>query len=163
VAAAILLFWFCAGYPEAAWNLNLLWAGPVPLIALIWAAAAGKRAGKQTGQPGKSGRGSGAYTGSPNIVAGKTGKSGGVSGGNTGPANIVEGTAKNSLTAPRLLFTVCAVCAGLVAAAGGFGVQSIDPAARILALAVAVRCADRGGLLGIRLFRKVAPGKGAQV
>jgi hypothetical protein len=32
---AILVFWLCAGYGEAAWNLNLLWAGPLPLLALF--------------------------------------------------------------------------------------------------------------------------------
>jgi hypothetical protein len=33
--ACILLFWLAAGYPEVACNLNLLWANPLPLVALI--------------------------------------------------------------------------------------------------------------------------------
>lgn len=33
--ACILLFWLAAGYPEVACNLNLLWANPLPLAALI--------------------------------------------------------------------------------------------------------------------------------
>jgi hypothetical protein len=32
---AILLFWLSAGYQEASGNLNLLWAEPLPLLALI--------------------------------------------------------------------------------------------------------------------------------
>jgi hypothetical protein len=32
---AILVFWLSAGYVEAGWNLNLLWASPLPIIALI--------------------------------------------------------------------------------------------------------------------------------
>lgn len=31
---AILVLWLCAGYAEAGMNLNLLWAGPLPLLAL---------------------------------------------------------------------------------------------------------------------------------
>lgn len=30
----ILVFWLSAGYGEAGWNLNLLWAGPLPLLGL---------------------------------------------------------------------------------------------------------------------------------
>lgn len=29
----VLLFWLSAGYKEVAWNLNLLWASPLPLLA----------------------------------------------------------------------------------------------------------------------------------
>jgi hypothetical protein len=36
VCLAIGLFWLSAGYGEVAWNLNLLWALPLPLIALVW-------------------------------------------------------------------------------------------------------------------------------
>ena len=32
---SILLFWLAAGYPEVGFNLNLLWANPLPLAALI--------------------------------------------------------------------------------------------------------------------------------
>jgi hypothetical protein len=34
-AIAILMFWLPAKYGEAGWNLNLLWAGPLPLLAAI--------------------------------------------------------------------------------------------------------------------------------
>lgn len=33
----ILVFWLSASYGEAGWNLNLLWAGPLPLLGLILA------------------------------------------------------------------------------------------------------------------------------
>ncbi len=33
----ILVFWLSAGYGEAGWNLNLLWAGPLPLLGLLLA------------------------------------------------------------------------------------------------------------------------------
>jgi hypothetical protein len=33
--AGIILCWLAAGYPEVACNLNLLWANPLPLAALI--------------------------------------------------------------------------------------------------------------------------------
>ncbi len=35
VGACILLFWLAAGYPEVGFNLNLLWANPLALAALI--------------------------------------------------------------------------------------------------------------------------------
>jgi hypothetical protein len=35
LALAILLFWLGAGYREVGMNLNLLWAGPLPLLALV--------------------------------------------------------------------------------------------------------------------------------
>jgi hypothetical protein len=34
-AVAIVMFWLPARYGEAGWNLNLLWAGPLPLLAAI--------------------------------------------------------------------------------------------------------------------------------
>ncbi len=35
---AIVLFWVFAGYQEAAWNINLLWLSPLPIIGLCLAA-----------------------------------------------------------------------------------------------------------------------------
>lgn len=40
---AILVFWLSAGYVEAGWNLNLLWASPLPIIALILGSKASLR------------------------------------------------------------------------------------------------------------------------
>lgn len=94
VGAAILLFWLCADYGEAAWNLNLLWASALPLLALIL-------------------------------------------GGRRLPAK--------ARSASAALYAVSAACAALVAVAGGFGAQSVQPAARLVALALAIRWADRAG------------------
>ncbi len=96
VGAAILLFWFLAGYQEIAWNLNLLWASPLPLAALILLRAARRL--------------------------------------------------RKSGAAARVIFLITAVCAFMLALTGGLGLQSIEPAPRILAMAIALRCADRGGL-----------------
>ncbi|MBU0929317.1 MAG: DUF4105 domain-containing protein [Spirochaetes bacterium] len=96
VGLGVALFWLLAGYEEAAWNVNLLWANAAPAIAL----AAGAKASR---------RGAAAW-----------------------------------------LFRAAAVAAGLVAALGGLGVQSVGPEARLLACAIMVRCADRG-------FRRGAP------
>ena len=35
VGLTIIMIWMAAGYPEAGFNLNLLWANPLPLIAMI--------------------------------------------------------------------------------------------------------------------------------
>ena len=43
LALGILVFWLSAGYGEAGWNLNLLWAGPLPLLGLLL--ARGKKSG----------------------------------------------------------------------------------------------------------------------
>lgn len=40
---AMLLFWLSAGYGEVGWNLNLLWAGPLPLLALALGRGDGPR------------------------------------------------------------------------------------------------------------------------
>ncbi|MCP5452379.1 MAG: DUF4105 domain-containing protein [Spirochaetaceae bacterium] len=105
VGAAILLFWLCADYGEAAWNLNLLWASALPLLALIL-------------------------------------------GGRRLPAK--------ARSASAALYAVSAACAALVAVAGGFGAQSVLPAARLVALALAIRWADRAGALAAaeRLVRR---------
>lgn len=105
VGAAILLFWLCARYDEAAWNLNLLWAGALPLVATIL-------------------------------------------GGRRLPAK--------ARSAAGALYAVSAACAALVAVAGGFGFQTILPATRLVALALALRWADRAGALGAaaRLLRR---------
>ncbi len=34
---SILIFWLQAGYPQTGYNLNLLWANPLPLLAFIFA------------------------------------------------------------------------------------------------------------------------------
>jgi hypothetical protein len=45
VCLAIALFWLAAGYGEVGWNLNLLWANPLALIALLYGR---KRSGPRT-------------------------------------------------------------------------------------------------------------------
>lgn len=35
---AILIFWLKAGYPQTGYNINLLWANPIALVALVFAA-----------------------------------------------------------------------------------------------------------------------------
>jgi hypothetical protein len=86
---AIVLFWFPAAYGEASLNLNLLWAGPLPLLALALGC-------------------------------------------------------KGSLRAcSAQLFGLAAAIAGLFVLARGFSLQSLIPEARLLATAVAIRCAAR--------------------
>jgi hypothetical protein len=90
VCLAIALFWLAAGYGEVGPNLNLLWAIPLPLVALL---CDRRRSG------------------------------------------------------PRLsivLFRIAAAAAALVAIMGGLGIQSISPAIRLIALAIAFRCLVRG-------------------
>ena len=94
VGSAILLFWLCAGYDEAAWNLNLLWASALPLAATL---LGGRRRSAK---------------------------------------------ARSAATA---LYAFSAACAALVAIAGGLGVQTVLPAIRLVALALALRWADHAG------------------
>jgi hypothetical protein len=90
---AVLVFRLSAGYVEVWGNLNLLWASPLPLIALILARKDPHR-----------------------------------------PFAVV-------------LFAVSALAATVLAAFGGLGIQAVPAEARILAAAVALRCAFRPGLL----------------
>jgi hypothetical protein len=89
---AIFVLWLSAGYGEAAWNLNLLWASPLPLLAM---ALKGK--------------------GRPRPIS-------------------------------RWLFRIAACLAALAALFGGFGVQEMQISLRLVAAAIAIRCADRGVL-----------------
>ena len=90
VCLAILLFWIAAGYGEVGPNLNLLWAIPLPLVALL------------------------------------------------------RGRKPSGARAAMILFRITAVAAALVAILGGLGIQSISPAIRFIALAIALRCLVRG-------------------
>jgi hypothetical protein len=98
---AVLVFRLSAGYAEVGGNLNLLWASPLPLIALILAR-------KDTHRP-----------------------------------------------FALVLFAVSALAATALAALGGLGVQVVPAEARLIAAALALRCAFREGLLDpSRLLRK---------
>jgi hypothetical protein len=89
-AIAILMFWLPARYEEAGWNLNLLWSGVLPLLALSL-----------------DRRGSGTR-------------------------------------ASTWLFRIAAAAALISALGGGLGLQRIGIEERVIAAAVALRCATRG-------------------
>jgi hypothetical protein len=82
---AIALFWLGAGYGEVGMNLNLLWAGILPLIALV----------ASRGHPGRR--------------------------------------------FPSILFRISCAAAGLAALFGGFGIQSVSPAIRLVATVIMLR------------------------